>query len=335
MLRAEREFDRQEQPGEHPGARRRVWDTDNARPQESFAYYREAICKAFMALTPELPSPAPFRAQVDSVTFGAAAINRVRFPSHTIKRLPADIAASTDACYYLNLKLHGRTHIRQGGRTVTLAPGQVGIFDSAQLFCIDHDAGAQLAVASFWVPHRALDQRLPASFDFAAARVSDDPVVGHLIAETARTLNQNALVLSEQDGVRLFDVLLDLVALALARPARAEIEHTLADAVGLKLRRIIQQRLRRADLSVRSVAIAAGISERYVHKLFERTGTSFSTYVMERRLDGAAADLRDAAKITETVGTIAFDWGFADVSHFARRFRQRFDCSPSEWRMRR
>jgi AraC-like DNA-binding protein len=32
------------------------------------------------------------------------------------------------------------------------------------------------------------------------------------------------------------------------------------------------------------------------------------------------------------IGTIAFDWGFSDLSHFARRFRQRFGCTPREWR---
>ncbi len=333
MAEAGVEFGRLDPPDGHSSRpRHRVWDTDDARPLERFSYYREAVCKAFMALTPEPPSPAPFQARVDSVAFGAGAINRVRFQSHTIKRLATDIAASADACYYLNLKLHGRTHIRQAGRTVTLSPGQVGIFDSAQLFSIDHDAGPALSVASFWVPHQALDGRLPASFDFAATRVSDDPLVGHLIVETARTLNENALARSEQDGVRLFDVLLDLVAMALSRPSRDRAEHTMADALGLKLRRVIQERLRRPDLSVRGVAAAVGISERYVHKLFERTGTSFSHYVMGRRLDGAAADLRDAAKAGQPVGAIAFDWGFVDVSHFARRFRQRFDCSPSEWR---
>lgn len=336
MAEAGVEFGRLDRPDGHPPeARRRVWDTDEARPHETFAYYREAVCKAFMALTPEFPSRAPFQARVESVRFGAGAINRVRFPSHTVKRLPTDIAASPSTCYYLNLKLHGRTHIRQAGRTVTLSPGQVGIFDSAQLFSIDHDAGPALSVASFWVPHQALDDRLPASFDFAATRVSDDPLVGHLIVETARTLNENALAWSEQDGVRLFDVLLDLVAMALSRPPRGQTEHTIADALGLKLRRVIHERLRRPDLSVRSVAAAVGISERYVHKLFERTGTSFSRYVMERRLDGAAADLRDAARATQPVGAIAFDWGFVDLSHFARRFRQRFDCAPSEWRARR
>ena len=45
------------------------WDTADTRPGEQFAYYREAICQAFMNLTPEPPAtllpcrpPIPARA---------------------------------------------------------------------------------------------------------------------------------------------------------------------------------------------------------------------------------------------------------------------------------
>ena len=74
------------------------------------------------------------------------------------------------------------------------------------------------------------------------------------------------------------------------------------------------------------------ISERYVHKLFERAGTTFACYVMERRLEGVARDLRDPAMAGRAIGDMAFDWGFADLSHFARRFKQRFGCTPRDWR---
>jgi len=96
----------------------------------------------------------------------------------------------------------------------------------------------------------------------------------------------------------------------------------------------IHERLREPGLTVAAVAGAVGISERYVHKLFERSGTTFSDYVMDRRLVGAAADLRDPALGGHGIGAIAFDWGFSDLSHFTRRFKQRFGCRPRDWRAR-
>ncbi|MCP3474152.1 helix-turn-helix domain-containing protein [Bradyrhizobium sp. CCGUVB1N3] len=313
-----------------------VWNTAETRPAEQFSYYREAICQAFMNLTPESATTSRFPAKVETIRFGAAAVNRVVFPEHTVHRSRADIAASSESCFYLNFKLAGRCRMLQGNRDVSLSRGQVGICDSDREVRLLHDRGPTLEVASFWVPSRALRDRLPPGFDFEVERVSDDPHVGHLIVETARSLNAGALRMTEEDSERLFGVLLDLVALSLSRRSRAQTAEaaSFADATVLALRRAIHERLREPGVTVAAVAGAVGISERYVHKLFERSGTTFSDYIMERRLDGAAADLRDQAMVGREIGAIAFDWGFSDLSHFTRRFKQRFDCRPRDWRNR-
>ena len=313
-------------------SRRLSWNTADTRPHEQFAYYREAICQAFMNLTPEPPATAGFLAHVEAVGLGDGAVNRVSFPEHVVRRSTADIASSSRRCYYLNLKLAGRCRVQQAGREISLSPGQVGIVDSGQPCALLHDRGPALQVASFWVPAEALDARLPSAPALAPARVTDDPFVGHLIAETAHVLNASALRASEADNARLFGVLLDLVALSLSRSSRAGAAETagLADATWLALRRAVDRRLREPGLGV--TAIAIGISERYVHKLFERAGTTFASYVMDRRLDGAARDLKEPTMFDRAIGDIAFDWGFCDLSHFTRRFKHRFGCRPSEWR---
>ena len=313
-----------------------IWNTAQTRPAEQFSYYREAICQAFMNLTPESATTLRFPAKVETIRLGTGAVNRVAFPEHTVHRHRSDIAASSDSCFYLNLKIAGRCRMLQGNREVSLSRGQVGIIDSDRELKLLHDRGPALEVASFWVPSRALRDRLPPSFDFEAARVSDDPNIGHLIIETARSLNSGVLRMTEQDGIRLFGVLLDLVALSLSRRSRGHTAEAacFADATALALRRAVHERLREQGLTVTAVAGAVGISERYVHKLFERSGTTFSRYIMERRLDGAAADLKDPALADREIGAIAFDWGFSDLSHFTRRFKQRFDCRPRDWRGR-
>lgn len=313
-----------------------AWNTEDTRSNDQFAYYREAICQAFMNLTPEPLAAAGFPASVENVRLGDAAINRVSFPAHVVRRSAADIAASDRSCFYLNLKLAGRCRIQQDGREISLSPGQVGIFDSDRQFALLHDRGPQLQVASFWVPAEALRERLPASFDVTAARVSDDPFVGHLIAETARTLSDRALRMTEDESVRLFRALIELVAISLSRQGRAgtaEAE-SLTDATLLVLKRAIHRRLREPGLAVSDVADAVGISERYVHKLLARSGCSFTDYVIDHRLDGSARDLRDPAMTDLAIGAIAFDWGFSDLSHFTRRFKQRFGCRPRDWRAR-
>jgi hypothetical protein len=89
---------------------------------------------------------------------------------------------------------------------------------------------------------------LPACFDFLAARIYDHPLVGNVITETARALNDVAIEFPEHDGIRLFNVLLDLVAFALCGPSGQGTEHPVAGALTVVLRREIQKRLHRPDL---------------------------------------------------------------------------------------
>jgi AraC family transcriptional activator of tynA and feaB len=42
--------------------------------------------------------------------------------------------------------------------------------------------------------------------------------------------------------------------------------------------------------------------------------------------------LRDVRQRPRHISEIAYAWGFNDLSHFNRAFRQRFDMTPSEWR---
>jgi AraC-like DNA-binding protein len=310
-----------------------AWNTEDVGPAEQFAYYREAICQVFMKLTPEPTDKSSFPARIERIGLGAGTINRVTFPGHLVHRSPGDIAASSSSCFYLNLKLAGRCRIEQDGRGIDLSPGQVGIFDSERLFALRHGHGPSLQVASFWVPTHLLRDRLPPSFEFKAARVSDDPLVGHLIVETAHALNSTAASMPEEDSTRLFGVLLDLVALSLSRGGRRGAEPmSLVEATWIALRRAVDSRLREPGLTAAPVALSVGISERYVHKLFERAGMTFASYVMGCRLDGAARDLKEPGMIGSPIGDIAFDWGFADLSHFTRRFKQRFGCTPRDWR---
>jgi hypothetical protein len=44
--------------------RHAIWNTAETRPDEQFSYYREAICQAFMNLTPESATTSRFPAKV-------------------------------------------------------------------------------------------------------------------------------------------------------------------------------------------------------------------------------------------------------------------------------
>jgi AraC-like DNA-binding protein len=127
----------------------------------------------------------------------------------------------------------------------------------------------------------------------------------------------------------------DLAALALgARGDSADI----AKQRGAKAARLaairsdILGRLGHGDLSADGIAASHGISSRYLRKLFEEEGSSFSSFVLAERLIGARRMLVDRYYAHLNIAQIAYQNGFGDISYFNRAFRRQFGATPSDFR---
>jgi AraC-like DNA-binding protein len=86
------------------------------------------------------------------------------------------------------------------------------------------------------------------------------------------------------------------------------------------------------ELSVAEVAQRQRVTPRYVHKLFENEGLTFSSFVLGQRLARARRMLGDPRLADRTIGSMAFDVGFGDLSYFNRTFRRRYGAAPTEIR---
>ncbi len=96
--------------------------------------------------------------------------------------------------------------------------------------------------------------------------------------------------------------------------------------------RVIESRSSDPNLNAITVAEMLGVTPRYVHLLLEDTGKSFTHHVLERRLERAAALLRDPRWRYRKIADIAAEAGFTDLSYFNRAFRRRFGATPSAMR---
>ena len=129
--------------------------------------------------------------------------------------------------------------------------------------------------------------------------------------------------------------LCDLVAVTLGATRDAI---AVAEGRGIRAARLraikgdIEAHLTASDLSPSAVAKRHQISDSYIRKLFESEGTSFSQFVLGRRLDRARRMLTDPGWPERSIASIAFDAGFGDLSYFNRTFRHFYGLKPSEMR---
>jgi AraC-like DNA-binding protein len=99
-----------------------------------------------------------------------------------------------------------------------------------------------------------------------------------------------------------------------------------------RLQVIRQDLAREPDLTITEVALRQGVSPRYVQMLFEEAGTTFTDVVLQLRLHAAHRMLTSPRYADWSITAIALEAGFGDLSYFNRRFRQRFDRTPSDLR---
>jgi len=72
------------------------------------------------------------------------------------------------------------------------------------------------------------------------------------------------------------------------------------------------------------------VSPQYLSKVFKNmVGVGFSRFLSELRLNHAAYLLTNT---TQPITQICFECGFGNLSHFLRRFKQKFGVSPSDYR---
>ncbi len=130
-------------------------------------------------------------------------------------------------------------------------------------------------------------------------------------------------------SLRLRGMLLELLAILLENMGRGGRG---PGPGSFSLDRLMERMVRlRGNLSTAEAAVFCGLSERRFGVEFRAlTGMPFHLFALRHRLAGAAAELRRGVMLDE----IAERWGFADKSHFSRRFAEHYGMTPGEYRRR-
>jgi AraC-like DNA-binding protein len=100
----------------------------------------------------------------------------------------------------------------------------------------------------------------------------------------------------------------------------------------LRIRQVVSEHLEDADLSADFVAHRLGLSKSYIYEIMSSVGLTLGRFILTARLDRSRELLADPAMAERYISDIAFSVGFQDLSHFSRRFNERFHCSPRDFR---
>jgi AraC-like DNA-binding protein len=246
-------------------------------------------------------------------------------PSH-FDRTQAITAAHPDDSFGLVVNLGRRALASQNGKDVVLGAGDaVPILSENPAFLTGvHHLGLLF-------PWAALAPRVENIRNAATLVIPRESEPLRLLVRYLSLLRKDTNLASPTLRQAVGDHIYDLVALTLganrdtkqasvSAVAAARLAAALAD---------IDERFAEPDVTVASVARRQGVSPRYLQRLLETAGTSFTAKVNELRLQRAFDLLTKPQTQRRRIADIAFEAGFTDISHFNRLFRARFGDTPT------
>lgn len=308
-------------------------DTDLLSEQDRKGFWRDAVCAPYMHSTPTFRSEGAFRGRHDMRLCGDTILMESVTTEYAVARGRSEISRSPSETAVLMRQRSGAWRFQQNGREASLNVGDMVLLDSASPMAGDmaRSGGLQCIV----MPRAAITRRLGQMETSVARPLAAASAQGALLNDYCDMIYRSADGLDATHHVWLERGLHDLVAMAFGAPLDS-LETgpaTLRSVRRLALLNHIDEHYGDANMSAATAAGRLGISERYLHRLLEESGSSFRQTVMRRRLDQVRRLLLDPGQAHRSIADIAFSCGFGDLSGFNRAFKAAFSITPRALRL--
>jgi AraC-like DNA-binding protein len=308
------------------------FSTDDLPERDRIAVWREVIGRKIVRIEIE---PLPDRQfHVDASLRGlpdlsimSAEISEFRLARHS------ELLSDGNDDLRLAVNISGGETIAQRGREVALGAGDATLVSWAEVVTVVRPAPGRFV--GFHIPLGVLAALVPKVEDAVLRQIpSRTPALRLLRSYLGILAEDHALATPELRRLVVSHVH-DLVALAIGATRDAEAVAQGRGARAARLRAIkvdITENLGRCDLTIGFIARCHGLGPRYIQRLFEIEGTTYSEFVLDQRLLQANRMLGNPHFFGRTVSSIALACGFGDLSYFNRCFRRRYGMSPSDVR---
>src|SRR5262245_9202816 len=287
--------------------------------------WREEFGRRMLRLDIEPLSDLPFHAEATLRALPELRTVNCRGSAVRFQRTSA-MSGSGDDSIGLVVNMGKRGTASQCGRDIVLVNG-----DATPFLTYRPSILSGMGHLGILIPRVALTSRLKDIDDVAMRLIPRRTESLWLLRSYLKLIGRNLILTTPETRSVVVAHVHDLVALAISR--RAQIgECDLGAVAAARLNAALEEIAKRFDepgLGVAVVAQSQGISPRYLQRLIETTGTSFTARVTELRLQRAFMLLTEARDGKSRISDIALQVGFSDISHFNRLFRSRFGDTPS------
>jgi AraC-like DNA-binding protein len=308
------------------------FSTDSIPEQDRIPFWREHYGHVMLRLDLEPARDMAFAARIKSLALPGLQLMEASSSPAKISRRGQYLADGNDDIV-LAINRAGSVIIESGGREQSPREHEAILLSGSEAASFHRTSlGRSFTLR---VPRMILESAVVDVDDALMRPIPGDRGALKLLADYAGwLLNAGASIDAQLLNLSVRHVQ-DLLALSIGPSADfAETARTRGlRAARLKLAKAyIVAHSHRRDISIGSVAASLSVTPRYVQRLFEADGTTFSEFLIGQRLARAHRLLCEPDCSHAAISNIAYDVGFGDLSYFNRRFRRLYGQTPREVR---
>jgi AraC family transcriptional activator of tynA and feaB len=309
-----------------------IYSTQDVHPRERLSYWREVATRGYVEHDSRPLDRANFRGKVKISSLPGVGLAAFDAEAHAVLRSERNAGHEDTGDLLLSALFSGEVSLTQDGRESVLNGPSLYLVDPVRPFDLVLRERCVHVIAK--IPRTLLEARIGHTGDLTGRGIGVSQGVGTLVMGMLQLLSNEAETLDDMAGLKVAEQLLDLSALTLVKERESGPALSSPRAVALlRLKATIERLLIEHNLKPDRIAAETGISVRYANALLAEENWSIERYVNERRLERCRAALEDPGQDHRNIGEIAFKWGFSDLSHFGRRFKQRYGLTPTEYRI--
>ncbi|KAA8562767.1 Transcriptional activator NphR [Pseudomonas extremaustralis] len=302
-----------------------VYSTDEISLKERFTFWNDVICKTYLTVDCAPVAGCPVSGRVSIRQLGRIEISEVYSPAMVYNRSNNELRGNHEEHYQLVLLLDGEGALRQDGRDVVLAPGDIALYSASRPSTFS-SFGSRTMV--FKIPRQVLAHHIVDADRLTAVKMSSysplTSMVGNLMRES--------FVISECTGLasqeKFVGGVLDIVGVSLETIAGVRKESSVKGNLLEKVKRHIADNIADSELQVETIAHRNNVSVRTLNRLFAAEQTTAVKWLWSQRL-AASYEMLAQRKVRQ-VSEAALNCGFNDLSHFSKAFKREYMISPNE-----
>ncbi|RMO84274.1 Helix-turn-helix, AraC type [Pseudomonas syringae pv. philadelphi] len=301
-----------------------IFPVDSPPARERFDQWQDVVSSTYGLVASQPLGNRPFNGQLSVKEHGDVTFTRIQSSPIRYRRSRRDRQSDH---FLISLSFCPDAFVVQNDRESRQSTGDIVLYDSARPYACGHPEGDDQIVLT--VPRELLLQHMPNADTLVCRTLQSQSPLGN-IARTLLTEACNSPSLPQSLGERLSASLLDVLSTAYDS-AFADTDARRQSHQAQLLQRTKQYLLKHLpdpELTVESIAQANHVSPRTLNRLFASQGTTAIRWLWQQRLSACHNALLKGH--VRQVSEAALSFGFTNLSHFSRAFKNVYGVSPRQ-----